>query len=66
VENLYSGVTVSSGLVYASSQGTITFKTDNVRMICSSGLQIPILVQAYQVYPQNYSDVALTLACDIE
>jgi hypothetical protein len=66
VNNLSSGLTVSSGLVYASSQGTITFKTDNVRMICGDASQIPIVVQAYQIYPQNYSDVALTVACDIE
>jgi hypothetical protein len=66
VENMYSWLTVSSGLVYANSQGKITFKTDNVRMICGDHSQILILVQAYQIYPQNYSDVALTVACDIE
>jgi hypothetical protein len=61
VTELIGFSTVSSGMAIAGPNGTFTFKTPDVE-VCASGT--PIMIQAYDVAAQRYSDTAFLRACD--
>src|SRR5262249_21230292 len=61
VTNLLTYATASSGVAITGPNGSFAFKTQDVD-VCASGT--PIMVQAYDMAAQRYSDVAFLRACD--
>jgi hypothetical protein len=61
VTDLLTYSTASSGAAIAGPNGSFTFKTTDVA-VCASGT--PIMVQAYDVSAQRYSDVAFLRTCE--
>jgi hypothetical protein len=61
VTNLLTYATATSGVVITGPNGSFAFKTTDVD-VCASGM--PLMVQAYDMAAQRYSDVAFLRACE--